>query len=135
MHRMLPFLGVVAALMISGFATMSALLSPGTIGASKPATMAAPTAVAPARVDQPAPPPAMQPANASGPAAETQTFSIGPPVVHQAPEPPSQAELAKSRARTAEDEPRRGFRHRARSWRWRGNGDTNAAFGRLHPVR
>jgi hypothetical protein len=133
--RTLGYVGVAAALAISGFASMSALLSTGVIETRTPVGGSA-------RVAQPADPTGSvaAPAALTGSAVANaeQTFPLGPPVVHQAPEPPSQAELAKTRARSAEDEPRarsaESFRARARSARSRDR-DMSADFGRLHTVR
>jgi hypothetical protein len=134
--RTLGYVGVAAALAISGFASMSALLSTGVIETRTPVGGSA-------RAAQSADPPTgsvAAPAALTGSAVANaeQTFPLGPPVVHQAPEPPSQAELAKTRARNAEDEPRarsaESFRARARSARSRDR-DMSADFGRLHTVR
>jgi hypothetical protein len=129
--KRLVYVGVAAALAISGFASMSALLSAGVIDTRAPLGGSAGVAqqpTDPVTIGSVANPAATLPASSAVANAEP-AFPLGPPVVHEAPEPPSQAELAKTRTRSAEDEPR--ARARTRTVR---NRDRNVSAA-VHAVR
>jgi len=89
----LGYVAVIAVLVVGGFLGLVGLLSPSLGGPAKVAAYGAPTRVRHAELP-------------AAPTVETQTHRIGPAIVHQAPEPPSQSALAKARTRTAEHEAR-----------------------------
>jgi len=131
----LVYAGIGAALAISGFASMSTLLSSGVIETKAPVS-------GPARVVQ-QPDDALTTGSIAGSAAAPRTsvanagqaLPIGPPVVHQAPEPPSPAEPTKQQARSTEDSPRAAESSRARTRAARFRGRDVGDAGRLHAVR
>jgi len=99
---LLCYLGVLAVLFVGAACGAVLLLSPTGTSPTKVAAYGAPT-----RVNQPATVHAESPA-AKTPAVETRTFRIGPEIVHRAPEPSSQAEVAKLRLKATDRELHRG---------------------------
>jgi len=131
--KALGYVGIGAALAISAFASMTALLSNGVIDTKTPVGGSARVVQQPddqlttgSIASRAAPP-----SSASVASAEP-NFPLGPPVVRQAPE----AEQAKQQARSVEDSPRaaESSRARTRAARYRDR-DVGDAFGRLHAVR
>jgi hypothetical protein len=94
---LLGYLGVLFVLLFGGFVGTAVLLSPTVTSPTRTVAYGVPT-----RVGQPAT--VLAEAPAETPAVETHTFRIGPEIIHRAPEPPSQAEMAKLRLKASEQE-------------------------------